>query len=185
MRVVALPGLGELFVGDASDPDVCKLVWARDGLDRLLVFEAEPCAFQSRGDDVVCLAQVALTRKDADDERPRTVVVSGCAGENELLWHRFDERDEVGIGPRTYHRRCAFAPKMKSGCEITFLRLDALKVESNPEPLSGASLAYDEDGWRVCWLENQPGRAWLDVTTSDTCAPGRKKTKLELKAPSK
>ena len=186
-RVVTLAGLGELFLGDASGSGGCKLVWARDGLDRLAFYEASVCPIEARGDDVACVSRVELARDvshehdgaAALDGRPKRIVIDGCAGENELLWHKLAPgREPVTIAPRTFHRRCAVITPPKTGCELTYLRLDALQVASNPEPLVGASLSYDE-GWEVCWLESEPGLATVRITTSDTCAPERKARLLQ------
>jgi hypothetical protein len=164
-RTAQLQGFGELVVGDAQGTDRCRLVDVRQGLGTLIVFERAPCGVVAQKAGRVCFPAGPFARTDG---APGQRIVGGCVDENDLLWRKVDEAAAPSVGPTRYHRICEAVPTQR-GCPLVYLRVDALEVESNPTPMAGASIAFEEGDWRVCWLEAHRGVARITYTARTSC----------------
>ncbi len=173
-RVAPLPGFGELVLGDAQGSDRCRLVDVRQGLGTLVVYERAPCGVVAQKDGRVCIEAGSFARQDRTGDRR---IVSGCVFENDLLWRKVDAAAEPSVGPTQFHRICEAIPT-KRKCPLVYLRVDALEVESNPDPMSGASIAFEEGDWRICWLEAHRGSARITYTAQTTCDDRERTTSL-------
>lgn len=163
-RVARLPSFGELVVGDPASDDRCRLVVAGAGATAITVYERAPCGAVVGKDGRVCLPAAQFI-KDGGAQR---VVVDGCLDEGELVWDKVDAPSEATVGPTLTHRVCEPVP-VADGCTVQYLRLDGLDVESNPDPMRGAALGYEDGGWTVCWLEAHRGRAVARATVRTSC----------------
>lgn len=171
-RVVSLPGLGEIQTGIAGS-ETCRLVWSRDGLDNLSLYDGEGCRAPEGGrmcfDGAVFTSQASTT--------PKRIVVNGCADENDLLWSKLEGSQPATVGPTSFRQRCRKLPRTK-GCELTYVKKDALVVESNDSGDDGFALAFDGERWRACFLERSSGRYQIALTVEDSCG-ARGPLKLE------
>lgn len=163
-RVVGLPGLGELQV--AMDDSACRLVWSREGLHRLTLFQGARCA--ERRDGRLCFAGARLRAFGDTAGAPLIVEVNGCADENDLLWGKLPGGPPVSVGPKAYRQRCRELPRRR-GCELVYVKREAALVEHNDARDGGFELRFDGDGWRACFLEKASGRYDLRLTIEDSC----------------
>ncbi len=171
-RVVGVPGVGEIHVGLGGDEEACRLVWSRGGLDKLVLYTARGCA--TRSDGRLCFEDAAFVRPtDAPDAgAPASLVVAGCADENDLLWSKVDGAQPATVGPGAFRQRCARIPR-EHGCALTYLRKDAVSVESNPAPGEGFAFLWDGEGWRACFLEKETGAYRVVIDVEDACGHAR------------
>jgi hypothetical protein len=174
-RVVSLPGLGEIQTGIAGS-ETCRLVWSRDGLDNLSLYEGEGCRAPEGGR--MCFDNATFTSAAAAaHDAPRKIVVDGCADENDVLWSKLEGSQPASVGPTSFRQRCRKLPRTK-GCELTYVKKDALTVESNDSGDDGFALAFDGERWRACFLEKASGRYTIALTVEDSCG-ARGPMKLE------
>lgn len=162
-HVVALPPFGEIHVGVEGDASRCRFVWSRDGIASLSVLEGTRCP--AREGDRICFAD---TRFPTNGTVP-TLVVDGCAYENDLKWSKLQGPAPATLGPTAWRRRCAPVPAQAAGCELTFVRVTTVEVSSNPEAARGFSFDHDSDGWRVCFLEKDSGPYRVALDVEDSC----------------
>jgi hypothetical protein len=162
VRVVGLPGLGEVQVGVAGEAEACRLVWAKDGLDRLVLFTAAHCAARATSGRL-CFAAARLKRTGSvDDGTPRSLVVDGCADENKLLWSKLDGAAPATLGPSAYRERCVHLPR-DGVCQLSYVKKRAVS------PADGFTFRFDGDEWRACFLEKRAGPYAIDLYVEDSC----------------
>jgi hypothetical protein len=176
-RVVSLPGLGEIQTGIAGS-ETCRLVWSRDGLDALSLYEGEGCRAPEGGRMCFDGATFTTTTTTAAHGAPRKLIVDGCADENDLLWSKLEGSQPATVGPTSFRQRCRKLQRPKKGCDFTYVKKDAIAVESNDSGDDGFALAYDGERWRACFLERSSGRYAITLTVEDSCG-GRAPMKLE------
>lgn len=166
-RVVSIPGLGEIQTS-VSGSDTCRLVWSRDGLDSLSIFEGTGCPAPEAGR--MCFDRARFKRSGSHE--PNVIDVDGCADENDLLWGKLE-----GSGPRhaevarptSFRQRCRKLPKPKKACELTYVKKESVRVDHNDSGDDGFALAYDGERWRACFLEKTSGRYVLTMIVEDSC----------------
>lgn len=173
-RVVSLPGLGELQAGLAADAP-CRLVWSRDGLGSLLLYQGVDCGVSEGGR--LCFDGARFSRAAADERAPRTVVIDGCADENDLLWSKLEGAQPATVGPTSLRQRCRRLP-MSKGCALTYVKKQAIAVAHNDSGADGFALSFDGEGWRACFLESESGRYRIALLLEDSCG-GRSEPVLE------
>jgi hypothetical protein len=174
-HAVAVPGLGELQVGVAGDAEACRFVWARDGLDALVVYGAPSAACAQRTERGLCFADARFARPAGAQHAslPGSLVVRGCAQENDLLWGRLDGATPATVGPRSWRKRCVRVRPVKRTCALTYLRKESIVVETNAAAEDGFTFVWDGDGWRGCFLEAASGRYALRISVEDSCGGSR------------
>jgi hypothetical protein len=179
-RVVSLPGLGEIQTG-ISGSETCRLVWSKNGLDALSLYEGEGCRAPEGGrmcfDRAVFTAASQSQSHSPSHDAPRQLVVDGCADENDLLWSKLEGTQRASVGPTSFRQRCRKLPRSK-GCELTYVKKESLVVESNDSGDDGFALAFDGERWRACFLEKASGRYTIALTVEDSCG-ARGPMKLE------
>ena len=161
-RVIALPGVGELQVTDEE----CRLVWAKEGLERLAVLPGDGACPQAEARRL-CFAKARFSAPI--DGRARALIVDGCADENDLLESRLGATREATVGPVDWRRRCAPLPSRPHGCEVSYLALRAIEHESNADARRGFTFVWDGDRFGACFLERDAGRYRIDLLVEDSC----------------
>jgi hypothetical protein len=181
-RVVAVPGVGELHVGVSTDENACRFVWSKEGLDRLVVFARDggqdggACADRQR--DRLCFAGARFVRPALDasvtSSMPASLLVTGCADENDLLWGKIDGEAPATVGPRAWRQRCVRVrpPKhddKKHACALTYLKKESVSVATHPASDDGFGFTWDGETWRACFLEAESGAYDLRLVVEDAC----------------
>jgi hypothetical protein len=158
-RAVLVKGVGEILVGER-----CRFAWAKDGLDRLVLFDLDGAHCADQETARLCFSRARFVSGDG-----RVVVVDGCADENDLLWSKVDGAKAASIAPTLYRTRCVRLPPRARGCDVHYLVLDDITVESNDKPRDGFRFTWDGDGWRACFREKESGRYRVTLRLEDGC----------------
>ncbi|MCC7070123.1 MAG: hypothetical protein IT383_02305 [Deltaproteobacteria bacterium] len=166
-RVVALPGLGELQVADQGS----RLVWAKEGLARLVVLAGDQGCRAADARRICCRA-ARFSAKVEGAARP--VRIDGCADENDLLESRLGAVHGASVGPVTWRRRCAPLPPPARGCEVRYLALRTAEHEGYGDAAPGFSFSWDGDRFLACFLERDAGRYRLELIVEDGCGAAGK-----------
>lgn len=164
-RVVSLPGIGEIQTGLGAD-DPCRFVWSREGLHALALYSGARCSPPEGGR--LCFDGARFSRDAKDASSPATLVVEGCADENDLLWSKLAGSQPATVGPTSFRQRCRRLKRAK-GCELTYVKKNAIEVEHNDSGDDGFALAFDGEGWRACFLERESGRYRIALMVEDAC----------------
>jgi hypothetical protein len=157
--VVAVPGVGELIVGERG----CRLVRALP--DGALAVQVGPSSCAEVRGDRLCFAGARFV-----DEGGGASSVNGCADRNEVLLERLEAGGGATIGPTSFVERCAPVPSTSP----TWLHVRAIFVDDNDQPEHGLRLRY-RDGFEVCFLARSTGRYRVEVDVED---PARRRISL-------
>lgn len=171
-RAVGLSSVGEVQVGVAGNARVCRFVWSREGLDRLVVYPGPEGGCGEPSSGRLCFRGVrfsAPARAPGGPSIPSSLIVTGCADENDLLWGRIDGSLPATVGPRAWRERCVRVRQARSGCRLTYLKNEGIAVATNPGAGEGFRFAWDGETWRACFLEAEAGAYQVRLLVEDSC----------------
>jgi hypothetical protein len=151
--VVAVPGVGEVIVGEGR----CRLVRGGGALGAITVVPSVvPGACADVQGDRLCFNAVAFRDEGGD------VVVDGCADRNEVFLERIDEEAPIGVGPAVFVERCA----PLNAPALSYVRVSDIVVDGNNRARHGLRFRYS-DGFEVCFLSRPEGRFTLTLEVED------------------